>query len=126
DPADSSPTSRADITVGTGLVRFDGNGNLLGSTNSTVTVERRNIPSADPLSFDLNFSQVSGLSTPTSSLSASRQDGSPAGTLSSFIISNDGRIRGVFTSGVTRDLGQIRMAKFANPDGLVQHGQNNF
>jgi len=32
----------------------------------------------------------------------------------------------VFTSGVTRDLGQIRMVKFANPDGLVQKGQNNF
>ena len=35
-------------------------------------------------------------------------------------------MRGVFTSGVTRDLGQIRMAKFANPAGLVQRGQNLF
>jgi len=50
----------------------------------------------------------------------------PAGTLASFIISENGEIKGVFTSGVTRDLGQIRMAKFANPAGLVQRGQNNF
>jgi flagellar hook protein FlgE len=126
DSPDNSPTSGVDITVGTGLVRFDGNGNLIDTSNSTVTIERRNLPSSDPEAFDLDFSQVSGLSTASSSLSASRQDGSPAGTLSSFIISESGRIQGVFTSGVTRDLGQIRMVKFANPDGLVQKGQNNF
>jgi flagellar hook protein FlgE len=126
DSSDNSPLSGADISVGTGLVTFDGEGNLIGTTNDTVTIERRNIPSSDPLSFDLDFSQVSGLSTDTSSLSAARQDGSPAGTLSSFIIGEDGRLRGVFTSGVTRDLGQIRMAKFANPAGLVQRGQNLF
>jgi flagellar hook protein FlgE len=126
DSSDNSPASGVDVTVGTGLVRFDGNGNLLNTSNSTISIDRSGLPATKPLSFDLNFSQVSGLSTPTSSLSASRQDGSPAGTLSSFIISQDGGIRGVFTSGVTRDLGQIRMAKFANPDGLVQKGQNNF
>jgi flagellar hook protein FlgE len=126
DSSDNSPTSGADISVGTGLVTFDGQGNLISTTNNTVTIERRNLPSADPLSFDLDFSQVSGLATANSSLSAARQDGSPAGTLSSFIIGEDGRLRGVFTSGVTRDLGQIRMAKFANPAGLVQRGQNLF
>jgi flagellar hook protein FlgE len=126
DSSDNSPASGADISVGTGLVTFDGQGNLIGTTNSTVTVERRNVPSSDPLSFDIDFSQVSGLATATSTLSAARQDGSPAGTLSSFIIGEDGTIRGVFTSGVSRDLGQIRLAKFANPGGLVQRGQNLF
>ncbi len=126
DSSDNSPLNGADISIGTGLVTFDGNGNLIGTTNNSVTIERRNIPSSDPLSFDLDFSQVSGLSTANSSLSAARQDGSPAGTLSSFIIGEDGRLRGVFTSGVTRDLGQVRMAKFANPAGLDQRGQNLF
>jgi flagellar hook protein FlgE len=126
DSSDNSPASGADISVGTGLVTFDGQGNLIGTTNSTVTVERRNVPSSDPLSFDINFGQVSGLATASSTLSAARQDGSPAGTLSSFIIGEDGTIRGVFTSGVSRDLGQIRLAKFANPGGLVQRGQNLF
>jgi flagellar hook protein FlgE len=126
DSSDNSPLAGADISVGTGLVTFDGNGNLIGTTNDTVTIERRNLPSSDPLEFDLDFSQVSGLSVPTSSLSAARQDGSPAGTLSSFIIGEDGTLRGVFTSGVTRDLGQIRLVKFANNSGLVQRGQNMF
>ena len=38
----------------------------------------------------------------------------------------DGVIRGVFTNGITRDLGQIRLARFANPAGLEQRGQNLF
>lgn len=126
DSPDSSPLNGADISVGTGLITFDGQGNLIGTSNDTVTVERRNIPSADPLAFELNFSQVSGLATETSTLAAARQDGSPAGTLSSYIIGEDGVIRGVFTSGVTRDLGEIRLARFANPAGLVQRGQNQF
>jgi flagellar hook protein FlgE len=126
DSPENSPLSGVDITVGTGLVTFDGEGNLLGTSNNTVTVERRNLPSSDPLSFDLDFGQVSGLSTDTTTLAATRQDGFPAGTLSSFIIGDDGTIRGVFTSGATRDLGQIRLSRFSNPEGLVQRGQNLF
>lgn len=126
DSSDNSPTSGSDISVGTGLVTFDGLGNLIATTNDRVSIQRRGIPSSDPLEFSLNFDQVSGLAAPTSSLAAARQDGSPPGTLSSFIIGEDGTIRGVFSSGVTRDLGQIRLARFANSAGLVQRGQNLF
>jgi len=38
----------------------------------------------------------------------------------------DGTIRGVFSNGVSRDLGQVRMARFTNPVGLEQVGNNNF
>ena len=125
--ATTARSTGADISVGTGLITFDGEGNLDSARrNNTVAIERRNIPSSDPLVFDLDFSQVSGLAADTSSLAAARQDGSPAGTLTSFIIGEDGVIRGVFTSGVTRDLGQIRLARFANPAGLVQRGENLF
>jgi flagellar hook protein FlgE len=126
DSPDNSPLTGADISVGTGLITFDSQGNFIDASNSTVTIQRRNIPSSDPLQFDFDFNQVSGLATESSSLAAARQDGSPAGTLSSFIIGEDGVIRGVFTSGVTRDLGEIRLARFANPAGLVQRGQNLF
>jgi len=126
DSSDNSPLSGADISVGTGLITFDGQGNFISSTNDQVTVERRNIPSSDPLQFTLDFNAISGLSQAAASLAVSRQDGSSAGTLSSFIIGEDGTIRGVFSNGVTRDLGQVRMARFANPVGLVQEGDNNF
>jgi flagellar hook protein FlgE len=91
-----------------------------------VAVERQNLPALDPLVFDLDFSAVSGLGAPSSELAATRQDGSPAGTLTSYLVGEDGIIRGVFTSGVTRDLGQIRLARFTNPHGLIQRGDNMF
>ena len=46
------------------------------------------------------------------------------GKLSSFVIGEDGRVRGIFTNGQTRDLAQIQLALFANPAGLQQRGQN--
>jgi flagellar hook protein FlgE len=126
DAGANSPATGIDITVGTGLVSFDGEGLFASSTNDTVMVERFNIPSLDPLAFDLDFTQVSGLGAPNAELAAARQDGSPPGTLTSFLIGEDGIIKGVFTSGVTRDLGLIRLARFANPVGLVQRGDNMF
>jgi flagellar hook protein FlgE len=112
--------------VGTGLIRFDGNGNFISATEDTVSIDRANIPSVSPLEFDLNFEQISGLSTQGegSELAISLQDGSAPGTLTSFIVGEDGTIRGVFSNGITRDLGQIRLARFANPAGLEQKGQN--
>jgi flagellar hook protein FlgE len=57
-------------------------------------------------------------------LAAARQDGFPPGKLTSFIIGEDGVIRGVFDNGTQRDLGQVRLARFANNRGLSQRGQN--
>jgi flagellar hook protein FlgE len=126
ESGDNSPVSGNDITAGTGLITFDGEGRLVSTTNNQVTVERRNMPALDPLLFELDFSGLSGLATQGSTLAAVRQDGSPPGTLNSYLIGEDGLIRGVYSSGVTRDLGQIRLARFANSSGLVQRGENMF
>jgi flagellar hook protein FlgE len=126
DSPDNDPTTGVDISVGTGLITFDGEGNFINATNSSVSIERRNVPSNTPLQFDLDFTSISGLAADESTLAAARQDGSGAGKLTSFIIGEDGIIRGVFSSGVTRDLGQILLARFSNPTGLEQRGQNLF
>jgi flagellar hook protein FlgE len=62
----------------------------------------------------------------SSQVQQSTQDGFAAGTLSSFSITGSGRIKGVYSNGVTRDLGQILMARFNNPGGLQQVGNNLF
>jgi flagellar hook protein FlgE len=126
DSGDNDPVSGSQIAVGTGLVTLDGEGNVLGVSEDTVSIDRANVPSASPLNFDIDFSAISGLAADRSSIAASQQDGFAPGTLSSFIIGEDGRIRGVFSNGVTRDLGQIRLARFANPAGLEQRGENMF
>ncbi len=126
DSADNDPLTGAQIAVGTGLIRFDGEGNVSSVTESRVSIDRSHVSSQSPLEFDLDFSALSGLAVDESSLAATRQDGSAPGTLASFIIGEDGVIRGVFSNGVSRDLGQIRLARFANPAGLEQRGQNLF
>jgi flagellar hook protein FlgE len=124
DSGQNQTQTGANVSVGTGLVKFDGNGNLVSVTNNTINIQRDSLPSVSPLQFDLDFSRVSGLATPKPSLAATRQDGSAPGTLSSYVIGEDGGVRGVFSNGVTRDLGQVRLARFANPAGLDQRGEN--
>lgn len=124
DSADNDPTEGTEIAVGTGTLTFDGEGNLISVGDSTVSIERRNVSSASPLEFDLDFSSISGLAADESTVAVSGQDGSAPGVLTSFIVGEDGVIKGVFSNGSTRDLGQIRLASFANPSGLEQKGEN--
>ncbi|MCA9245982.1 MAG: flagellar hook-basal body complex protein [Planctomycetales bacterium] len=126
DSPDNDPVSGVGISVGTGTITFDGEGNVSSVSDATVSIDRRNVASASPLEFELDFSELSGLAADSSSLSASRQDGSAAGVLTSFIITESGNIRGVFSNGVSRDLGQLRMVRFANNTGLEQKGDNMF
>ncbi len=126
DSADNSTRDGASISVGTGLLTFDGNGNYVTASNTTVAVDRLGLPSVSPLEFNIDFSALSGLAASKSSLAASRQDGSPPGKLTSYVIGEDGTIRGVFSNGIARSLGQLRLARFSNPEGLEQRGQNMY
>ncbi len=125
DSSNNEPSSGNNIAVGTGTLTFDGNGNLVSVDNDTVSIARTGVASQS-LQFKLNFNQVSGLATASPSLSVSNQDGSAPGTLSSYTINSDGTINGVFSNGVTRDLGQVQLARFTNPQGLVQVGNNDY
>ena len=124
DSSDNSVKGSTEIAVGTGLIYFDGDGNYVSSTSSTVAVDRSGLPSTKPLQFELDFKNLSGLAAERATLAASRQDGSPPGVLTSYVIGEDGIIRGVFSNGISRDLGQVRLARFSNPGGLEQRGQN--
>ncbi|MFZ5832846.1 MAG: flagellar hook-basal body complex protein [Planctomycetota bacterium] len=126
DSQDNAPDTGYRIAVGTGLISFDGEGNFTTATEDTVSIERTDVSARSPLEFDLDFGQLSGLAAEHSTLAVSRQDGSAPGVLTSFIVGEDGVIRGVFSNGITRDLGQIRLASFANPAGLEQKGENLF
>ena len=120
----------AETAVGTGEITFDGNGNLIAHTNTSVSIDRTGSAAISPLQFNLDFSQVSGLAAETSttppSIAAASQDGSAPGTLSSFSVGTNGTITGVFSNGISRTLGQVILAKFANNEGLGQEGQNLF
>ncbi|MCM2372213.1 flagellar hook-basal body complex protein [Aporhodopirellula aestuarii] len=124
DSSDNSVPGKNDIAVGTGLIRFDGNGNFVTATEETISINRQGLPSVTPLQFEMDFSLVSGLATQDATLAATRQDGSAPGVLNSFTVGEDGTLLGTFSNGISRDLGQLRLARFANPAGLEARGLN--
>jgi len=56
----------------------------------------------------------------------SASDGSGAGILSSYTVSNTGQIVGVFSNGLKQTLGQLALANFNNVNGLEKIGDSMF
>lgn len=110
----------------TGTLMFDTDGQVRDVTNNMITIDRAATGALTPLQMTLDFSGVTGLTTQNSSLVMTNQDGFPAGTLTSFGVGNDGVIYGGFSNGLTRPLGQVAMATFTNPEGLVGSVNNLF
>jgi flagellar hook protein FlgE len=54
------------------------------------------------------------------------QNGSAAGALQSFTVSQEGLIVGSYSNGRTKAIGQIALASFANPEGLEKVGGSNY
>ncbi|RXZ32842.1 flagellar hook protein FlgE [Oxalobacteraceae bacterium CAVE-383] len=52
------------------------------------------------------------------------QNGKSPGTLTGFEIGQDGAITGSYSNGLTRNLGTVVIANFANPNGLTPIGNN--
>ena len=125
--AESDGSDALSRIVGLSEVTFDSDGSLLSATSQTLSIVRDNGANS-PLTISLDFNSdtyaVSSLSANASNLAAVFQNGSPIGTLSNFSIAEDGRIAGSFTNGLTRTIGQVAIAKFTNPEGLVDAGDN--
>jgi flagellar hook protein FlgE len=127
--AESSDNDTTDRVVGLGVVEFDASGNYISATNQSFSVVRGNgavSPLSVTMQFDSGRNSISAITSTTSNLAAISQDGSAIGTLSNFSIGEDGIMSGSFTNGLTRTIGQIALAKFSNPEGLVDTGNNNF
>ena len=69
---------------------------------------------------------LSGLTQVGSPNSAnmSNQDGYASGTLTDLTVDPQGKIWGAFTNGQSQVLGQVLVAKFTNPTGLIKQGNN--
>jgi flagellar hook protein FlgE len=101
--------------------------------------ERGALVTGMPLSqsFDINTGAVSPLAF-TFDLSGSTQFGSPfgvnrllqdgftSGRLSGISIASDGVVQGRYSNGQSRNLGQIVLANFNNPNGLQSIGNNQW
>ncbi|MCC6321605.1 MAG: flagellar hook-basal body complex protein [Phycisphaerales bacterium] len=128
--ADSADAAGLATALNTGTIDFDENGRLTGSTGFEILMDRTGSGAASPLNFSVDFASesdsVTALASQDSALAATFQDGAPLGTLSSYSVGTNGIITGAFTNGLTRTVGQVAIATFSNPEGLVDVGSNLF
>ena len=130
-------TTDANVTLGTPTLQFTSSGQLDSSIAGngivnvsidldTVMTDSGKVNSATtPLVFDIDFG---GSTQFGSSFGANRleQDGYASGRLSGVSVAADGVIRGNYTNGQSRNLGQVVLVNFTNPNGLTSLGGNQW
>lgn len=110
----------------TGTVNFNSDGTLNNLSGGPLTFTP---PGAQGMVITLNGGTVgtndgiTQYSSPSTSI-ALNQDGHGMGDLQDFSITDVGKIIGSYSNGVSRTLGQIGIARFANPAGLELAGDN--
>lgn len=125
---ESADDSRSSIAISNGTINFDSVGNVMMPSDATFSVQRDNTAAVSPMQIRIDFSKISGITSQSagSAINLVSQDGSPPGTLQSFVIDDTGVINGVFDNGIIRTLGQVTLARFANPQGLLEAGGGTY
>jgi len=117
-------------STGSGQLMFSTDGQFLSQTGTPgvgfVTINLPNQGAVTPLTFTTDFSELTGFSDTQSIAFMKDQDGLPTGILVDFQVDQNGVVKGIFTNGATRDLAQIMVARFPNPNGLEADGANNW
>ncbi|MCA1322611.1 flagellar hook protein FlgE [Herbaspirillum sp. alder98] len=118
------------VATSVGTMTYDSTGAMTASTGMSLPVN--NVAPANvytklggtfPGAITLNYAG----STQTGSAFinvAQSQDGMMPGSLSSFSIAKDGTIVGAYSNQQTKNLGQVILVNFANPNGLQPLGNN--
>lgn len=128
-----------DLTLANNTITFNNDGTLQTPTSLTLAAADLNaalggttvfdettpkditIQLADPNNLIADsLTQFAGPNTAT----AKQQDGYKTGDLLGLNVDQEGKIWGSFTNGQSEVLGQVLIAKFANPEGLVREGNN--
>ena len=134
-PGADTTSGKANV-VTSGSLTFDGSGNL---PPTPLDISIPSVPASDSFSDGANAmtsltwtliapngsSNLTQLAT-TSAPSTTTQDGHPAGTLQTFTVDSTGVVEGVFSSGQSRQIGQVALASFANDQGLQRVGSNDY
>lgn len=121
----------ANASIGTSTLTFDpADGRLTAPTtmpNFTFTpVGAAPVTFAVDLGYGATSSSYLTQYGTASDVQAVSQDGTAAGILRSFAISAEGTISGVYSNGASKPIGQLAVATFANPKGLLRAGDNHF
>ena len=128
----STPTG---VTPASSALAFSTSGGLTTAMPLTISVDLAAVAAAQvpattnsaatPLVFTLDFADSSQYGNPFS-VTKLTQDGYASGRLSSIGIGGDGILVGHYSNGQTKNLGQVVLASFANPNGLSSEGSNQW
>lgn len=127
----SGGTKGTPSSIATGSVAFDAKG-ILSSPTTAVTIPSptwSDGAAATNLSwnmFDANGSPTITGFDAASATSSVTANGSAAGTINGISIDSDGQLVASFGAGKTVVVGQLAMANFNNPEGLVKLGSNAY
>ncbi|WP_175852382.1 flagellar hook protein FlgE [Burkholderia cepacia] len=123
-------------TTDLGTVTFDSSGAIQSTTTGTPATPTTSlgqfqftVPNTDGsatpqnLTLDLTGTTQYGGKDGVNNLA---QDGFASGTLTTYTIGTDGKLTGNYSNGQTAVLGQIALANFNNPNGLVNLGGNQY
>jgi flagellar hook-basal body protein len=131
----------SNLNIGTGLIRFDKDGNfVLGSDYSesggiTINLSKQGVN--DPIVIGilnglaassnqaLDWSELTCTAV-ENTLRLKSQNGHPPGTLEDFTVSLDGVIQGIYSNGNVVPIARIGLALIPNMNGLIAAGDNLF
>ena len=119
------------VSVATGSLTFDSNGQLDSSNAGTVPIAISGLADgASDLSLNWNLfsgstGKITQFSQPSAQSSVS-QDGAAAAELVNVGLGNGGTILAQYSNGNQVVMGQVAMASILNPDTLIAVGNNNF
>ncbi|CAB3759927.1 flagellar hook protein FlgE [Burkholderia puraquae] len=123
-------------TTDLGTVNFNSSGAIQSTTTGTPPT-----PTTSVGQFQFTVPNTDGSATPQSltldltgttqyggkdGVNNLAQDGYASGTLTTYTIGADGKLTGNYSNGQTAVLGQIALANFNNPNGLVNLGGNQY
>ncbi len=118
-------SSDSALTIAPTTITFDSDGTYTATNPAaTLTITYTN-GATTPAMTDLELSSITQVGY-AGAISVASQDGLPAGTLLASAVDEAGVVTGIYSNGVEETLGQIAMARFMNPSGLMKAGQSLF
>ena len=112
------------VAEAAGTVTFNSSGSLTssGTISKSYAVTTGAVT---PLAFDINVSNMTQFGSPFA-VNDLTQNGFAPGNLAGVSVSKDGIVQARYDNGQTRDIGQVALFNFRNPNGLSSIGNNQW
>ncbi len=124
---DSSNTQLGPTDPAERVLSFNDDGTVLAGNIGNIIIPSTLLEpgQAEELEFELDLNGVRQFAE-DNSLVVQRQNGFPSGDLDGISIDQSGILIGSYSNGLIKHLGQVALARFENPPGLLKVGDTMF